>query len=71
MVPPLDISLEIGDQPFRCREPVDTLFSKKMPMIALSGLIIIAQNAFATDDICEPVIEIVKRSFQWFWESPQ
>ncbi|MBW2055615.1 MAG: hypothetical protein JRI29_07975 [Deltaproteobacteria bacterium] len=59
MVPPLDIILEISDQLLRCREHVGTFFSIKMPVIALSSLIIIAQNTFATYDIRKPVLEIV------------
>jgi hypothetical protein len=59
MVPPLDIMLKISDQLFRCREHIGIFFSIKMPMIALSNLIVVAQNTFATHDVRKPVFEFV------------
>lgn len=59
IVPPLDIMLEINDQLFRCREHIGTFFSIKMPMVALSNFIVVAQNTFATYDVRKPVFEFV------------
>ncbi len=58
MVPPLDIILEISDQLFRCRKHVGIFFSSKMPVIAFSGLIIIAQHAFVTYDIRKATLPV-------------
>lgn len=51
--------LEINDQLFRCREHIGTFFSIKMPMVALSNFIVVAQNTFATYDVRKPVFEFV------------
>ncbi len=59
MVPPLDIMLKISDQLFRCREHIDIFFSIEMPMVALSSLIVVAQNTFATHDVRKSVFELV------------
>ena len=59
MIPPLNIFLEICNRLFRRREHAGTFFSIKMPVIALSGLVIISQNALAAYHVRKPVLEIM------------
>jgi len=59
MVPPRYVILEIGDQLLRCREHVGTFLSTEMLVIALPNFVVVAQNAFSTHDIRQPVLEPV------------
>ncbi len=53
--PPRNVPLEIGHQLLDALEAIGPLRTAGMPMIAFSGLVVVAQNAFAIHDEGEPV----------------
>jgi len=59
MVPPRNIILEISDQLIWSRKNINTFLYTEMPMIALSYFVVVAQNTFSTNNICQPVLEPV------------
>ena len=71
MVPPRNILLEVGDQLIRRSESIDTFLFAEMPVIALPDFVVVAQNAFSTNDIGQPVLERVCRPFEWIQKAPQ
>jgi hypothetical protein len=71
MVPPRNILLEIGDQPIRRSKSVGTFLFTEMPVIALPNFVVVAQNAFTTHDIGQPVFERVCRSIERHRKAPQ
>jgi hypothetical protein len=59
MVPPRNVTLEIGKQLVRRGERVIGFLPGKMPVIALTGLIVVAKNALSGHHIRQPVLELM------------
>jgi hypothetical protein len=57
IVPPLNVVLEIGNQFLWSREGVGAFNLTNVPMIAFPKLVVVTENAFATNDVGEPILE--------------
>jgi hypothetical protein len=71
MVPPLNVTLEVGNQLLRRREEIAALLSAGVPMVAFSRFVVVTKNAFATDHIGKPILEVMGRSLDGFGQPPQ
>jgi len=59
MVPPRNITLEIGKQFVWRLECVSGFLSAKVPMITLASLVVVAKNAFSRYHVRKPILELM------------
>jgi hypothetical protein len=71
MIPPLNITLEIGQSFLRGGEAVIEHLVAPMPVIALAGLIVITKHALLVYDIGQTVFEGMRRGRQGLRQAPQ
>jgi hypothetical protein len=59
MVPPRNIILEIGDQLIWRRKDIGAFRHTEMSMITFPDFVVVAQNAFSTNNVRQSVLEPV------------
>jgi hypothetical protein len=70
IVPPLNVGVKIADQLFGRLKSVRLLVEDRVPVIALSALVVVAQDAMTAHDISQPILEPVCRPFEWTRKLP-
>jgi hypothetical protein len=60
MVPPRNVTLEVGDQPVWRGKYVSTFFATTMPVVAFAILVVVAQNARPVHYIRQSVLESMR-----------
>jgi hypothetical protein len=71
IVPPLNVTLEVGNQLLGRCEGVGEFGSVNMPVIAFPRFVVVAENAYAMDDIGKSILEAMGRSFDGLGKPPQ
>jgi len=69
-LPSINVRPEIGQQLVDGRERIAFLMVADVPMVALAGLVVVAQHAAAPLDIGQPIFEAVLRSRLWLRQAP-
>jgi len=61
IVPPLNVALEICQQPLGIGEVVFAFLAVPMPVVAFTGLVVIAQYAYLVDHVSQPILKRMPR----------
>jgi hypothetical protein len=69
-IPPRDICFKISHQLIRRREGIGRLSGLGVPVVALSALVVIAENASLLDDVRQAVLEQVRGGRDRHRQSP-
>jgi len=62
IIPPRDVILKVGHQSLRGVEFICELEVPVMSMIALSGFIVVSENARSVDNIGQPILVLMYRT---------